>query len=378
MQAQEKILFVDDEPNILSTFTRNLHKLFNVHGALGPEEGLAAVRQKGPFAVIISDLKMPVMDGITFLEHVREIHPDTVRIILSGHGDFDTALDAVNRGSVFRFLTKPCPPETLLAVLREGLKQYRLINAEKELLRGTLLGSIKVLVDVLSLVSPEAFGRSERIRSLVGQLGKRLNEANLWQLDVAAMLCQLGCVGLPEELLEKVMQDKELGKEELQIYRMHPGIGAGLLSNIPRMANVAELIAHQHDAYSPDIPMGARILRVALDYDKLEQQGMNSRDAMATLIARNKENRYDPAILDTLKALLVEQEGGEITLMRIDHLEPGMILAQDLVNAEGTLLMTKGQPITEYGLKLLKAFPDLLQMDAPVPILSQPASTATR
>ncbi|UZP66031.1 response regulator [Desulfovibrio mangrovi] len=369
MLAHEKILFVDDEPNILATFQRNLHKKYVIEVAPGPMEALEMVRTKGPFAMVVSDLKMPVMDGITLLERVRELAPETVRIILSGQGDFDAAIDAVNRGAIFRFLTKPCPPDILLAVLRDAIKQYRLITAEKELLRGTLLGSVKVLVDVLGLVSPEAFGRSERIRTLVGELGKRMKDPNLWQLDVAAMLCQLGCVGLPEELLEKVMRDEQLGAEEQQIFRMHPDIGANLLSNIPRMAPVSELIAHQLDDFSETTPLGARILRVALAFDRLEQQGISAREAVDQLIAGNTAGSYDPAVLAALKAHITEQLGGEIKPTRLEHVEAGMVLAEDLVNAEGTVLLLKGQSISDSALKRLKALPDLLKISGPIPIL---------
>lgn len=370
MDATEKILFVDDEPNILATFKRNLHRKYTVETASGGEEGLVLIQSSGPFAVVFSDLKMPVMDGITFLEKVRAIHPDSVRVILSGQGDFDAAIDAVNRGAVFRFLTKPCPPETLLTVLREAFRQYRLITAEKELLRGTLLGSVKVLVDVLSLVSPEAFGRSERIRSVVAALGKRLNETNLWQLDVAAMLCQLGCVGLPEDLLGKVMRDEPLSAEEQQVYSMHPGIGASLLSNIPRMAGVAQIIARQMNDYTPETPMGARVLRVALDYDRLEQQGMNAHEAAQTLTKRNTAKQYDPAVLNALLNMMMEQEGGEVRAIRLEHLEAGMVLGRDLVNAEGTVLMLKGQTVSESGLVRLRALSDLLQVASPIHVLS--------
>ncbi len=365
----DKILFVDDEPNILATFKRNLHKKYTVEVAEGPEQGLEIVRRNGPFAVVVSDLKMPGMDGISFLERVRERSPDTVRVILSGQGDFDAALEAVNRGAVFRFLTKPCPPDVLVSVLREGLRQYRLITAEKELLRGTLLGSIKVLVDVLSLVSPDAFGRSERIRSMVSALGRRLGESNLWQLDVAAMLCQLGCVGLPSGLLRKVLMEEPLSTEESQAFAMHPSVGANLLANIPRMAGVAAIIAHQLEGHSLDNPLGARILRAVLDYDKLEQQGLPPHEAVDKLVTRNATDRYDPLVLNALRDYLVEREGGEIRTMRLEHLEPGMILAKNLINAEGTVLMLRGQTLTDNALKRLRALSDLLQVDGTMHIL---------
>lgn len=375
MPTQERILFVDDEPNILSTFRRNLHNKFLVDIAVGPEEGLAAIRTKGPYAVVVSDLKMPGMDGITFLERVRDIHPDSIRIILSGQGDFDAALQAVNRGAVFRFLTKPCPQETLITVLKEAFRQYRLVNTERELLRGTLLGSVKVLVDVLALVSPEAFGRSERIRDLVGKLGRKLKEPNLWQLNIAAMLCQLGCVGLPEDLMAKVMREEQLGPEELQIYRMHPDIGASLLSNIPRLEGVRELISRQMEDYTPKTPMGARIIRTALDYDRVCQTGQSPVQAVATLSKRNTEHKYDPVVLEALRSLVAEHAATETRTLRLEHLESGMIMAQDLANADGTVLLQQGQRLTDNSIKLMTALSDLLQLRGPFKVLV-PASAA--
>lgn len=129
-----RILFVDDEPNVLQALERQLRKQFEVLTAEGPVLGLEALKKEGPFAVIVSDLRMPVMDGIRFLAMAKEALPDSVRIILSGQGDFAAAIDAVNEGSIFRFLTKPCPTDHLIKALAAGLEQYRLVHAERELL----------------------------------------------------------------------------------------------------------------------------------------------------------------------------------------------------------------------------------------------------
>ena len=140
-----KILFVDDDELLLQTYQRHLRKLYDAEVALGAEEALAAVADRGPFAVIVSDMRMPGMNGIQLLAKVREIVPDTVRMMLSGHGDLNSAIEAVNEGNVFRFLTKPCSQATLLKALDAGLAQYRLVTAERELLSETLSGSLKVL-----------------------------------------------------------------------------------------------------------------------------------------------------------------------------------------------------------------------------------------
>ena len=359
----ERILFVDDEPNILDTFRRNLRRAFDVATAEGPEQGLQALESAGPFAVVVSDLRMPVMDGIAFLEHVRERAPDAVRIILSGHGDFATAVAAVNRGAVFRFLTKPCPPEELVGVLRDALRQHRLVVAERELLRGTLRGSVQVLTDVLALVNPEAFGRSERIRDLVVKLGARLDAKPLWQLELASMLCQLGCVALPPDTLRKRLAGEDLTAEEQQIWGMHPEIAANLLTNIPRLGEVAAMIGAQQLPPGPDVPLGARILRAALDYDVELRRGLSPSLAVAAL--RVRAERYDPAVLAALAAGVADASDVPMRAVPLAGLRPGMVLARDLTNAVGTPLLLAGQRLGDASISRLRNLSDILQTDGP-------------
>lgn len=133
-----RILFVDDEPAVLDSLRRGLCRCYDVVTAVGPEAGLAALAQQGPFAVVVSDLRMPDMDGVTFLKKAKERWPAIVPVMLTGHGDLDAAMAAVNEGHIFRFLTKPCPIPPLSLALDAALEQYRLAAAEKELVRVTL------------------------------------------------------------------------------------------------------------------------------------------------------------------------------------------------------------------------------------------------
>lgn len=357
----ERILFVDDEPNILDTFLRNLRRAFDVTTAEGPEQGLLALEGKGPFAVVVSDLRMPGMDGITFLEHVRQRAPDAVRVILSGHGDFATAVAAVNRGAVFRFLIKPSPPEELVAVLRDALRQHRLVVAERELLRGTLRGSVQVLTGVLALVNPDAFGRSERIRELVVRVGARLDAKPLWQLELAAMLCQLGCVALPPDTLRKRLAGEELNAEERQIWGMHPEIAAGLLAHIPRLKEVAAMVGAQQAPPTPEVPLGARILRAALDYDMELRRGLAPTRAVALL--RSRPDRYDPAVLDALADGLAAASDAPMRGVPVAELRPGMVLARDLVDAKGAPLLLAGQQVSEASISRLRNLADILRAE---------------
>ena len=161
----ETVLIVDDDANLLAGLRRQLRGRFTVVTATGGEEALASLEQGEPPAVILSDMRMGGMSGVETLGRFKEKAPDTVRLMLTGNADLQTAIEAINNGHIFRFLTKPCPQDVLEAGLNAALRQHRLIMAEKELLEQTLAGSVKVLTDMLAMVAPESFARSGRMRA---------------------------------------------------------------------------------------------------------------------------------------------------------------------------------------------------------------------
>lgn len=121
MLPKLRVLFVDDEPHVLSALTRHLRRDFEVVTACGPEEGLEALNNKGPFSVVVADMQMPGMDGISFLNLVREIQPTAIRMILTGNADQDTKRRAEGDIGINRLLFKPCSPESLLAAILEAV-----------------------------------------------------------------------------------------------------------------------------------------------------------------------------------------------------------------------------------------------------------------
>src|SRR4051812_1655283 len=199
----EKILFVDDDKNLLASCERNLRKQFQVETAEGGEIGLEKIASRGPFAVVVSDMQMPGMNGIQFLSTVKDRAPDSVRIMLTGNADVEVATGVVNRGNIFRFLTKPVPPEVLSKALEDALAQYRLVTAEKELLNKTLSGSIKLLTDILSIADTVSFGRTKALRNLVAEATTKLGLSNAWEIHLAVMLAPIGYVTVPPETLVK-------------------------------------------------------------------------------------------------------------------------------------------------------------------------------
>ena len=361
----DKILVVDDEQNLLDSLKRQLRKKFSIITALGPEKGLESFSGQGPFPVVVSDLSMPGMNGIEFLSRVKKCTPESVCILLTGNADLENAIKAVNEGAIFRFLTKPCHPEVLSRALEQGIEQHRLLTAEKELLEKTLKGSIKVLTEVLSLVNPEAFGRSARIKRYAARIARILGVANVWEVETAAMLSQIGCVVLPKETMNKVYLGKELDDEEARLFDKHPAIASDLLSHIPRMQHVAEIISDQNNRFFEgrnsdnqrrirDISLGARILKVVLDYDILESKGFEKTKALKELKTRSRW--YDPKVLGVLEQVLGVKAEYVAKNVSISGLKDRMILSEDVCTLKGQLLISRGQKVSPVLIKRLKNF----------------------
>lgn len=349
-----KILFVDDDPNVLAAFQRQFRRLFVVETASGGQEGLELLTERGPFSVIVSDLRMPGMDGVQFLTRARKAAPDSTRMMLTGYADLQTAIEAVNEGNIFRFLTKPCDPDVLARAIQDGVRQHQLIISERELLEKTLRGSVKVLTEILELVNPEAFGRASRITHYVREVAVEMQEEHLWQLETAAALSQIGCVILPEKALKKIYKGVELSSEEKQLFDMHPLIGSDLIAHIPRMKSVSEIIANQEKHYDGSgtpvdtlqgdhIPIGARILKAVLDFDTLQAAGISKFEALAQMAERT--GSYDPGCLAALDRVIRAESRYREMSVSLAGLMDGMILGEDLWIRDGRLLAAKGYTV---------------------------------
>ncbi|MEP7306142.1 MAG: response regulator [Acidobacteriota bacterium] len=254
MKPRAKILCVDDEPNILEGLALNLRRRYEVITAPGGTAGLAALQRDGAIEVVISDMRMPGMDGAAFLNKARQVAPNAVRMLLTGQTDLDSAIAAINQGQIFRFLTKPCLPIALILAVEAALEQHRLVTAERVLLEQTLHGSIEALTDVLALTSPVSFGRAIRIKLLVSEMAALLAMPERWQVEVAAMLSQLGCLTLPAETLENVYYGRTLSADEEQMVARLPALTEQLLGRIPRLETVRAILSSCSKPYRPPSP----------------------------------------------------------------------------------------------------------------------------
>jgi response regulator RpfG family c-di-GMP phosphodiesterase len=376
-----KILFVDDEPNVLSGFQRKMRKEFPLDIALGGEQALAMLQEQGPYAIIVSDMQMPGMNGIELLAKIEAKSPDTVRMMLTGNADQRTAVDAVNRGHIFRFMTKPCESEVLGEMLKAGLKQYELIVAERELLENTLHGSVKMLTDILSMLDPHSFNRAQRLRDYMTACARAFNISKPWELEIAATLSQIGYVTIPAEVLKKHRSNQVLSADESDMLARVPEIGSTLIGNIPRLESVANIVRYQAknfdgSGYPADpvagesIPIGSRILHVLSDLILIENFDVAKAEALAEMQKSSK--RYDPNVLSFVAAafdVFVPAPAKENTTGRpvlFKDLRTTHVLVSDVLTRDGTKIVMAGTPVTSLLLAKLRNFAALSGIQEPI------------
>jgi len=360
-----RVLCVDDEPMVLEGLALSLRTRFDLLAATSGASGIERLKHDGPFAVVISDMRMPQMNGAEFLAQARQLAPDSVRMLLTGYADLDSAVAAVNQGQIFRFLSKPCPAPFMVQAVTAAAEQHRLIQAERVLLEQTLAGAIKMLTEVLSLANPLAFGRAIRLKRLATQLCDRLEVGARWHIEAAAQLSQLGCITLPPDLAEKLYFGKGLTPAEQALADRVPAMADQLLGNIPRLEAVREILTLQGRRFDgsdapwgpnkgEDLPLGARIIRLLVDYDRLEASGAPVSEALGTLAQRT--GTYDPKLLEALRAQ-VGTRTEDIRELPLKALRPGMVFADDVRSRTNTLLVARGQTVTQGLIERMKNLP---------------------
>lgn len=398
--APATLLFVDDEASILAS----LRRLFRPHGyrilvAEGGEAALA-VLEKEAVDLVISDMRMPHMDGAQFLEKVREGWPQVIRILLTGYADVTSTIAAINRGEIYRYVSKPWDDNDIVLIVRQALGHQVLkrenerllaltrrqneelteLNASLEQkvaartaelsqtvtfldqaqaqLKKSFLATVRVFSGLMELRGGKMAGHARRVAEHARVLGGRLalDEQAAQDLLLAALLHDIGKIGLPDHVVEKPFN--ALSAEARGEMMKHPLRGQAVLMGVEQLANTALLIRHHHECYDgsgyPDrlvgiaIPLGARILAVANDYDALQMGTLASRPLKAqealAFIAENRGKRYDPAVADTFVALLADSFKDVVieVPLRPMHLKPGMTLARELTDKDGFMLLAKG------------------------------------
>ncbi len=376
MNAQKmlRVLCVDDEPRVVESLALGLRKQYEVHTALSGAEALSKLQELKGVAVVVSDMRMPGMDGATLLQRVRQTYPDTSRILLTGEAGRDVPVLAINKGQILRFLTKPCSAEDLRAAIEAGVAQYRVLTAEKAVLQETLLGLIAALIDVLAMTNPVAFGRARRVQRQAMGFAATLGYGEFWQLEAAAMLSQIGYISLPVELAEKVYYGEQLTPEEKILASAVQKVGAQLLDHVPRLEPVMQILAALRATDEQvsrlgdgTIGLAARILGLTLEYDTLAIRGATPDVATQTLRARAA--RYGASMLEKFAEHVgARTAGGDVREMSLKMVRPGMTILQDVRTHMGTLLVPRGFEVTERFLERIVNFGTEV-LDEQIPVL---------
>jgi response regulator RpfG family c-di-GMP phosphodiesterase len=361
-----RVLCVDDEPRVLEGLELRLRKHYDVEAAFDGKSALQTLKARGPFAIVISDMRMPGIDGATLLAAIRNAAPDTVRMLLTGYADVESAAAAVNNGGIFRFLTKPCHPDVLMQAMKEAEEQHRLVRAERDLLERTLRGAVQALSDILGLADSESFGRASRIRRLAMAIAEHTKLDPRWPLELAALLSTIGQISLPPEVVKRLHARVGLSQEEQAMVARVPEVTDKLLSPIPRLEAVREIL---RQASRPTVAgLGpeetselnlvmryARILRLAMDCEELESNGQATPIAVAELNGR--KGRYEPELLKALIAVKGAPAAGiDVRELMVRQLQPGMVLDEDLVSTSGLRLVAKGYEITPSFVERIRNF----------------------
>ncbi|MFT4648631.1 MAG: CheY-like chemotaxis protein [Glaciecola sp.] len=365
-----RILCVDDDGMVLSGLRRTLRGFFDVTLAEGPELGLKILESNEPFAVVLSDMRMPGMDGAEFLAEAGRLYPDMVRMMLTGNSDLMTAVRAVNEGNIFRFLNKPCGPEELTNALEAGVQQHNLICAERQILEETLNGCVKVLSEILSITDPESFRHSDSIKRVARDVAEGMQIPRPWEVEMATMLAHLGRVTIPAEVLAREASGIDLEPAERKMMDAIPEVGAGLIRAIPRLQGVAEIVTRQRVHWKDDNSdsKGAQIVRTLHDMKILEDSGLTAAAALGSFSEEN--GAYDPAVVAAIAAVKGVQDTTQADKeIRFEDLRPGDVLAAPLLTIDGRMMLREGQVVGQVLLQRLCNHHEVSGFQEPIQIL---------
>jgi CheY-like chemotaxis protein len=343
------VLCVDDEIRVLQALERLMRDRYRVLTAPGGAAGVDLLNRDPSISIVLSDMRMPEMDGAQFLSKAQAVRPSAIRILLTGHADTDAAIRAINEGQIFRFITKPCTPDRLKQVLEDAQRQYELVMAEKTLLQRTLLGCIKALVDTISFASPAAVGRTVRLKRRVSAVAAELELERSWEVEAAALFSELGTLSLSQEVLDKVDSASPLSETEHAKVREAIRAANELVAHVPRLGPVSRLLNFA-GGFEPRAGADAverahlELLELSTELDNLELAGSTPAEAVATVAAGK---RYSARLLDAAQRC-AEHEARALERSEVGFvgLRVGMVLAEDVRNARGVLLAARGSEVT--------------------------------
>jgi response regulator RpfG family c-di-GMP phosphodiesterase len=380
------VLLVDDEPGVLRGYQRNIEGMFESEAVSDPLEALARLKAADKYALILSDYRMPGMTGVELLRKASEIRPNTVRMLITGYADVKTSMEAINEGSVFRMLSKPCDTNSFYKAIESGLRQHELITSEHELLEKTLNGSIQVLNDIMSVLDHDAFGRGRRIAFAAKAIAQALKAKSPWEIEVACALAEVGRVTLPADVSNKRIGFSELDGPSIKLLTRLPEFSSKLLSMIPRLEGVSQSVLYQNKNFDgsgfPEdklhgefIPLGARILRVVNDIVLEVDKGREVPEIIEGMLL--VKGQYDPAVLGACQTIMSELSGilsrtaedEARSYVKVSELREGSRLCSHIQSAEGMVIAHEGTIVTPAVLQRVRNFATIMKIREPIEII---------
>ena len=369
--GRSTVLLVDDEEAILEALALQLHRDHEVLTAESGADALRLLAEHGPVAAVISDLRMPGMDGVELLHRVQLEYPDTTRVLHTAQSDAASAIAAINDGGVFRYLSKPVKTVDLRGTVRDAVALHDRTTTERNLLDKTLKASIQALFGCLELASPGAFARAGRIRTLVAELCTAMQLDALWQIEVAAMASQLGAVIVPPTVLQKLDRGLPCTPEEQAMIDAMPGVAVQLLKSIPMLEDVVEIVRQlgavsrdREATGSPLVRAAVDVVRTAMDFETLISRGLEPESAIAVLECRDRCALDVLAALRRIKGMVVAKD--KVRGLRVVDLETGMRVAEDIAATNGLVLIGRGMIVTELLLDRLTNYARMIEIVEPV------------
>ena len=375
-QPKQTILIVDDNASARSTLLALLSPMdLNLPVACDGEEAVAETVRLQPDLILL-DLMMPKMDGYEVCREIRK-NPSTSMIpivMVTALDDRKARLRGIEAGAD-DFLTKPLDRLALQARVRTTLRlnRYRRQLEQRKQTVKTMEGSMAVMQDILSLVDPGTFGRSNRLQSMVAQLGSALGYPNVPELKLAAALCQIGRVVIPVEVREKESKGERLTNAENRMFERVPEIGERLLAHIPAFKAVASIVLWQDKRFDgtgfpfetrvgDQIPHGARIIHLMRDVLEHQVGGLGREAAIAA--CADDVGHYDPKILEEARVLF-DTDSSVDRLVSLGDLEVGMVTRSNIKDESGRILVGAGMVITDPLLHRLNYFHETRGLQQP-------------
>ncbi len=302
--GRAKILIVDDDEVLLRSLKRILKGRYDVQCESNPYRALVALEDDGPFNAIISDLTMPGVDGIEFLERARDEAPETPRILLTGNATLPASIDAVNRAQIDSLLTKPVSPDELLRWIDQAVVQHGALVDEFDIGAEILEGSAAALMETLAIANPTAYALTKRVTSLVDRFLEQYPRPDSWEISMAARMCYLGSAALGADLSSRVLQGEPVASSEDLLLGCVGGFTVDIVARLPRLSDVEDIIrlhrSHDQIGAPMSVPFGARLLGVLTSLAEAEAATTSLTDAVD--VVRSNES-FDLEFVDEVLSI---------------------------------------------------------------------------